>query len=115
MSDRYDRGDHQYTYPTFWSALKRDLKRAFGRERYQIRWVKTGPKTNVGRFARTDEPTTCQQCGRKGRHFHAVNSSIPYPWIWSHTRLVCHDCHVENRGVQPWTFDPQEVFAADEQ
>lgn len=96
---------------TTWSALKRDFKRLIGKEKYEVAWVKTGPKSRVGRFARTSGPVACEQCGGEGEYFHLVNSSIPYPWIWSYDRLVCHDCHIHNRGETIVShYDPEVVF-----
>lgn len=98
----------------FRRAFKRDLKRVLGFEKYEVGWVKTGPKSRVGRFAKTDSPTSCEQCEERGRYFHLVNNSIPYPWIWTHNELVCHDCHLDNRGTTMVSqYDPESVFESE--
>jgi hypothetical protein len=96
---------------SFLRALKRDFKRALGVERYKVGWVKTGPKSRVGRFAETEMETTCEQCGSSGRYFILVTDHIPYPWVWTHDALVCHNCLLENCGTTSVTqHHPKDAF-----
>lgn len=98
-----------------WPAFKRDVRRAIGIEKYEIGWAKTGPKSLVGRFAKAEEPIPCEQCGRDEIYFHCVGDHVSYPFGIKRNSLICHSCHIENRGENLVSgIDPRQVFADDE-
>lgn len=97
------------------AALKRDLRRMVGWERFEMRRLRTGPKSSYGRFAETTRPVPCEECNDLHEHFHVINDEVPYPWVFEHNRLLCHECYTSHWGETIPTTNipvphPRELF-----